>query len=207
MQCYPYKPIISAKIHKSPATGRAALSPARRATRLKPETQVELQQQRDDAFVAWKLAPGDSFLRSRLYRARCSRCCLRFPSAFGSLWSLNHCQQEPDSVIWLTMIARADFHPKVLDQRLIFTDYETFDAVIARANEWIAAHGVNVISVETLMLPGKKDDEAGVTIMGNAPTTLRQSLRVWYELDQPPATSTPTESNAQNIKPPAPAPG
>ncbi len=86
-------------------------------------------------------------------------------------------------------IAFKDFFPTALRKGVLSSDYESFGAVVNRANEWITKSGVQVLNVETLVLPNVSN-EAGaqatnIRTSGEVSSYWRQILRVWYEA--PPA--------------------
>ena len=86
-------------------------------------------------------------------------------------------------------IAFKDFFPTVQRAGFLSSDYEPFSAVVDRANEWITASGVQVLNVESLVLPNVSN-EAGAQLTnirtsGEVSSYWRQILRVWYEA--PPA--------------------
>ena len=87
-------------------------------------------------------------------------------------------------------IAFKDFFPTVLRSGFLSSEYESFPAVVNRANEWMATSGVQVLNVETLVLPNVSDeDEAqqtNIRTSGEMSSYWRQILRVWYEA--PPAS-------------------
>jgi hypothetical protein len=89
-------------------------------------------------------------------------------------------------------IAFKDFFPTVLRAGFLSSDYEPFSAVVGRANEWIATSGVQVLNVESLVLPNvSNEDEAqqtNIRTSGEMSSYWRQILRVWYEA--PPAGRT-----------------
>ena len=79
------------------------------------------------------------------------------------------------------MIDQRDFIPKTLSKhwsRGIQT--ESFDAAIAAANDWIAAENIDVINVETIVLPIAEDDATESPLITGAPLLQRQFIRVWY---------------------------
>jgi hypothetical protein len=83
------------------------------------------------------------------------------------------------------MFDRKDFVPKTLSvswPNLVHTD--SFDSAIAAANEWIEAGSIDVLNIETVVLPAPLvdiDDKTGIPRMyaGDA-VTLFQFIRVWY---------------------------
>ena len=82
-------------------------------------------------------------------------------------------------------IAFKDFFPAVLRKGVLSSDYETFPSVVNRANEWIAKSGVQVLNVETLVLPnvGNETEAQATNIRtsGEMSSYWRQMLRVWHE--------------------------
>ena len=92
--------------------------------------------------------------------------------------------------MWTDMaIAFKDFFPTVLREGFLSSDYEPFSAIVNRANAWIASSGVQVLNVETLVLPNvSNEDESqqtNIRTSGEVSSYWRQVLRVWYEA--PPA--------------------
>ena len=79
------------------------------------------------------------------------------------------------------MIDQKDFIPKTLSTHwLKGIQTESFDAAIAAANEWISAENVEVINVETIVLPIGEDDATETPSITGVPISLRQFIRVWY---------------------------
>ena len=82
-------------------------------------------------------------------------------------------------------IAFKDFFPQVTRSGFLSSDYEEFPAVVNRANEWIATSGVQVLNVETLVLPNVSDEagamQTNIRTSGEMSSYWRQILRVWYE--------------------------
>ncbi len=86
------------------------------------------------------------------------------------------------------MIAYRDFVPKMTAPAALLraAQYETFDAAVAAAQQWVAQGGVRVINVETVVLPniwnpreeGTRDAALG---MGDLGGSWHQFVRVWYE--------------------------
>ena len=86
------------------------------------------------------------------------------------------------------MIEFADFEPRVIDPGGFFREQtlESFREVLAQANEWIRTEQVDVINVETVVLPNMHDEE------GTEDVSLRTSgeymsqwysfIRVWYRV-------------------------
>lgn len=86
-------------------------------------------------------------------------------------------------------VAFKDFFPQVTQSGFLSNDYESFQQVVNRANEWMAGSGVQVLSVETLVLPNVSNEaealHTNIRTSGEMSSYWRQILRVWYEA--PPA--------------------
>ncbi len=79
------------------------------------------------------------------------------------------------------MIDQRDFIPKTLSNHwLKGIQTESFDAAIAAANDWIAAENIDVINVETIVMPIAEDDATETASITGVPISLRQFIRVWY---------------------------
>jgi hypothetical protein len=87
------------------------------------------------------------------------------------------------------MIRYRDFAPHVIKRGLLHSDdYETFDAAVAAANAWVAEGRVDLMSIETVVLPNISPDKSAGTTDGRveteeAMTSINewyQFLRVWY---------------------------
>lgn len=93
------------------------------------------------------------------------------------------------------MIQYKDFAPRITEQGPLGgpSDYESFSEVVSAVNQWIESATIQVINVETVVLPdrieGTSDDVYGV-MTSNAfhPVMISQGLaincfqcvRVWY---------------------------
>jgi hypothetical protein len=87
------------------------------------------------------------------------------------------------------MISYRDFAPHVIKRGLLHTDdYETFDAAVAAANAWLVASNIDLVNIETVVLPNISPDKSEGTADGRveteeAMTSINewyQFLRVWY---------------------------
>lgn len=84
------------------------------------------------------------------------------------------------------MIQFRDFAAEVTSAGFFSNSYETLPQALAKANAWLAAEGVDVLNVETVVLPnmwesgeeGTKDVELRAS--GKMATTWHQFIRVWY---------------------------
>lgn len=83
-----------------------------------------------------------------------------------------------------------DFFPETLSSGFFSTEYESLQTTVVRANEWIAANRVEVVTVETVVLPNVKGEadasQAGVRTSGEMSSFWYQVVRVWYEVANPP---------------------
>jgi hypothetical protein len=93
------------------------------------------------------------------------------------------------------MIQCKDFAPRITEQGPFGgpSDYESFSEVVSAVNQWIASKTIQIINVETVVLPdrieGTSDGDYGLTT-SNAfhPVMISQGLaikyfqcvRVWY---------------------------
>jgi hypothetical protein len=86
------------------------------------------------------------------------------------------------------MIAYRDFAPRQLSAPALMqpASYESLEQALAAANEWIAANGIDVINVETVILPnlwgphshGSSDPNR--VVQPSFTTAWNQFIRVWY---------------------------
>ena len=79
------------------------------------------------------------------------------------------------------MIDQRDFIPKHLATHwLKGFQTETFDTAVKAASDWIAAENIDVINIETIVLPIGSDDATETTAIQGFPAMSRQFIRVWY---------------------------
>lgn len=76
-------------------------------------------------------------------------------------------------------IAYQDFTPAVLEEKLLSTKCEDLPPIVARANEWIQSHTVQVINLETVDMP--RGGDAHNMVDDGAGSTAYRLLRVWYQ--------------------------
>jgi len=76
-------------------------------------------------------------------------------------------------------IAYQDFTPAVTEEKLLSTQYEDLPSMVARANEWIRSHDVQVINLETVDM--SRGGEAANMVDDGAGSTGYRLLRVWYQ--------------------------
>jgi hypothetical protein len=82
------------------------------------------------------------------------------------------------------MIDQKDFIPKTLSKHWFKgIQVDSFDAAIAAANDWIEQESVDVVNIETIILPVGSDDETELpltVVPSSIGFSLRQFIRVWY---------------------------
>jgi hypothetical protein len=86
------------------------------------------------------------------------------------------------------MIAYEDFVPKVLNPGHLFQSavYEDFDHAVESANKWILAEQIDVVNVETVVLPNvhssqeEGSNDPAILSYGEFNTLWHQFIRVWY---------------------------
>jgi hypothetical protein len=92
-------------------------------------------------------------------------------------------------------IACKDFVPSMTRSGFFSSDYEPLEAVVARANEWMANVGARVVNVETVLLPNLSDEvqsgQSGLQTSGELRSQWFQIVRVWYEVERLPADAPP----------------
>jgi hypothetical protein len=94
-------------------------------------------------------------------------------------------------------VAFKDFFPQVTHSGFLSSEYEAFEQVVNRANDWMAGSGVRVLNVETVVLPnvntGEEAQQTNIRTSSEMSSYWRQFLRVWYEA--PPAGTDPAAPN------------
>jgi hypothetical protein len=88
-----------------------------------------------------------------------------------------------------SMIAFRDFAPQQVSPAALLQParYEPLAQVVAAANEWITAQGVEVVTVETVVLPNvwgphaEGTEDPGIGTRGDFPIVWNQFIRVWYK--------------------------
>jgi hypothetical protein len=87
-------------------------------------------------------------------------------------------------------LAFRDFIPRQLSGVGVFkvAEYESFDAAVVAANHWIVEHAIEVIQLETVVLPNiwSKYEEgtldASIGTSGGMTAHWHQFLRVWHRV-------------------------
>jgi len=86
------------------------------------------------------------------------------------------------------MIQYIDFFPDVIDTSLlgIVRAVDSFDAVVKVANNWTASNPVEVVNIETVLIPQSQaikeapKSKEGFYPEGHNPTHWYQGIRIWY---------------------------
>lgn len=83
------------------------------------------------------------------------------------------------------MIAFQDFIPQRQGTRFlgVVRDYENLQELVSRANQWVEQHQIDVVNVETVMLPNLPGEEEMLKVrMDSAGMAFSayQIVRVWY---------------------------
>jgi hypothetical protein len=82
------------------------------------------------------------------------------------------------------MIEFKDFAPQIKKKGIFRTDFQTFAEALSAANEWIAANQIDVVNIETVVLPkiwsedGTTDTD--LTTSGEMMSSWCQFIRIWY---------------------------
>ena len=87
------------------------------------------------------------------------------------------------------MIGFMDFAPRMIRPAALFrlAEYEALQQAVAAANAWVRQYGVEVLNVETVVLPNIHDSgEQGstdpqLTTLGEFRSEWYQVVRVWYQ--------------------------
>jgi hypothetical protein len=81
------------------------------------------------------------------------------------------------------MISYRDFAPQRIKRGLLRSDdYENFDAAVSAANSWIAVDSIDVIDVETVVLPNISEEGSQGTSDGRVETAeAMTSVNEWYQ--------------------------
>ncbi len=84
-----------------------------------------------------------------------------------------------------------DFFPEVLKSGFFSTEHEELSATVARASKWAEESGVQVVNVETVVLPnvhGVEDaSQVGIRTSGEISSHWYQIIRIWYATANRPA--------------------
>ena len=85
------------------------------------------------------------------------------------------------------MLKYRDFVPRQLKAPGVFDqgEHESFDHAVVAANDWISNNSIQLVSLETVVLPNIwsrwEDGSADASIgTGDSPSRWHQFLRCWY---------------------------
>lgn len=82
------------------------------------------------------------------------------------------------------MIWFKDFAPQITRKGFFKTEFQAFEEALATANHWIALNNIDVINIETVVLPEMWSEEgttdADLTVHGDMMSSWHQFIRVWY---------------------------
>ncbi len=85
------------------------------------------------------------------------------------------------------MINFKDFAPKIKKQGIFKTYFEALGEALVAANKWIDAGRINVVNIETVVLPEiwSEDGTTDVDLRtsGEMSSSWHQFIRVWYKGD------------------------
>ena len=90
------------------------------------------------------------------------------------------------------MIRYRDFVPGLVEKAGLDgpARYEPFSHTVEMMNNWVTANGIDVVTVETVVLPNLHRPQAGgsddtsLEAAAQYATTWHQFLRVWYRWDE-----------------------
>lgn len=94
------------------------------------------------------------------------------------------------------MITFEDFAPGVVERRGLFrySGFQSIEAAVQAANAWIVENDIDLIHIETVVLPNVwspgEEGTVDAELPGGDMSTWYQFVRVWYRApDKPPAAS------------------
>ncbi len=83
------------------------------------------------------------------------------------------------------MIDFKDFAPQIKERGFFKTEFQTFGEALAAANQWIADSKINVVNVETVVLPEIWSEDGTedpcLRSSGEMSSSWYQFIRVWFE--------------------------
>ncbi|MDP1560724.1 MAG: hypothetical protein Q8M16_04950 [Pirellulaceae bacterium] len=89
----------------------------------------------------------------------------------------------------MTPLRYLDFVPRQVKAPGLITEgrYENFDAAVEAANRWLDEQRVQLLQLETVVLPNLWNDweegtkDGSISTSGDAPSRWHQFLRIWYQ--------------------------
>jgi len=83
------------------------------------------------------------------------------------------------------MIYFKDFAPQIKKKGFFKTDFQTFDEALMAANKWITTNQINVVNIETVVLPEMWSEDGttdtNLTTSGEMMSSWYQFIRVWCD--------------------------
>lgn len=82
------------------------------------------------------------------------------------------------------MIHFKDFAPQITKRSFFKVEFESFAKALADANHWIETNRIDVVNIETVVLPEMWDEEGTADVnlrtRDDFPNDWYQFIRVWY---------------------------
>jgi len=84
------------------------------------------------------------------------------------------------------MLRHRDFVPRMIREAFLLTpaEYESFEDAEAAANAWLEAENIQVVNIETVVLPNLWKEEGAedpsLRTSGDFVSNWHQFIRVWY---------------------------
>ncbi|MBN2313147.1 MAG: hypothetical protein JXM79_04415 [Sedimentisphaerales bacterium] len=77
-----------------------------------------------------------------------------------------------------------DFAPQIKNKSIFKVDFQTFEEALAEANTWITQNQIDVVNIETVVLPEMwREDgttDTNLTTSGDMMNSWYQFIRIWY---------------------------
>ncbi len=91
------------------------------------------------------------------------------------------------------MLTFQDFVPEMTGSPgfLSPAQFETFEAAVAAADRWVTENDIDLVNVETVVLPNmwspheENSTDASLRTSGDFQATWHQFVRIWYRAAQP----------------------
>ena len=82
------------------------------------------------------------------------------------------------------MIKFKDFAPQIKKRGFFTTNFQTFEEALSAANDWMAAGQIDVVTIETVVLPEIWSEDGttdtNLRTRGEMMSTWYQFIRIWY---------------------------
>ena len=83
------------------------------------------------------------------------------------------------------MLHFKDFAPQIQKKGFFKTDFQTFEEALSAANSWITSNQIDVINIETVVLPEMwREDgttDTDLTTSGDMMNSWYQFIRIWHK--------------------------